>query len=88
MTQMTVSVDKDMKAVTITVFHIFKKLEERVTILRKDVEYTVSLLHMIEFLSERTHKFSLFVSSTLLRYPTNKIDYTVLCCNRFIIRFM
>ena len=28
MTQMTVSVDKDMKAVTITVFHIFKKPEE------------------------------------------------------------
>ena len=28
MTQMTVSVDKDMKAITITVFHIFKKPEE------------------------------------------------------------
>ena len=28
MMQMTVSVDKDMKAITITVFHIFKKPEE------------------------------------------------------------
>ena len=28
MTQMTVSLDKDMKAITIIVFHIFKKPEE------------------------------------------------------------
>ena len=65
-----------------------KKLEERVIILRKDAEYTVSPLHINEFLFECTHKFSLFISSTLLRYPTNTIDYTVLCCNRFIILFM
>lgn len=38
MTQMTESVGKDIKTIIITVLHIFKKLEERLTMLSRDME--------------------------------------------------
>lgn len=38
MTQVTESVDKDIKTIITTVLRIFKKLEERLTMLSRDME--------------------------------------------------
>lgn len=50
MTQMLEIVNKDIKTVDIAAFHVFKKLEEILNILRKDVKDTAKT--QIELLDE------------------------------------
>lgn len=52
------------------------------------MEYSISPLYEQALLQESIPKFKLFISPTkLTRYPTNKIGYIVLYCNKLIIFF-
>ena len=71
MTQMTESVDKDIKTIIITVLHIFKKLEERLTMLSRDMEdihiTQVNILEIKTIVSEmkKIHEMRLITGKIL-----------------------
>lgn len=71
MTQMTESVDKDMKTIIITVLRIFKKLEERLTMLSRDMEdihiTQINILEIETIVSEmkKVHEMRLITDKIL-----------------------
>lgn len=71
MTQMTESVDKDMKTIIITVLRIFKKLEERLIMLSRDMEdihiTQINILEIETIVSEmkKVHEMRLITDKIL-----------------------
>lgn len=71
MTQVTESVDKDIKTIITTVLHIFKKLEERLTMLSRDMEdihiTQINILEIKTIVSEmkKVHEMRLITDKIL-----------------------
>lgn len=71
MTQVTESVDKDIKTIITTVLRIFKKLEERLTMLSRDMEdihiTQINILEIKTIVSEmkKVHEMRLITDKIL-----------------------
>lgn len=77
MMQMTVSVDKDMKAITVTVFHIFKKPEEfakqkRGRYTNHSHQFSRDKNHMSEM--KKIYEMRLIIDQILQKKKTNKFE--------------